>query len=630
MSDLAAAHPFLANLKASHDPRFNDLEKKLQAWHLANPDFLGRLRAWFHNFGTEQDQALALRLLLAMDYYHEARLEETLRLHLDALKREEIYLSGDKRNALVVLPGNRVDSAYRHGWLISKIEGLPGKSFHSLDTLTTELIANDYLVLINDTHGSGNQFMREVWGKLKIKGVSADKVVVLGIAIAQQAHDEFAKAGFLVIPKDVANSADTQFNHADFKRLRAMGEKVSPNSPLGYGDTALLVAYHFQCPNNTLPLIWKKGTDDYPWKPLFEYREKTYSASNKTASDKPPSENLRATSTEPQVITLAAPDPVLLEEPQVSETPDPELLNTARRLIAAKLEESEAAAERLAERFGVESELPESRREAIAAKVLEEPLDKLFDIALDEQQYFLNKKGDTKAANIIADLVHAILPAKYLPTEIATARANKCGQTCGLIQLLASHKTIAEIIMAGADRRPTLYPLDGEERFPGGIALVAHAQGNLETGRDPRGEQFKKHVTEELLGKFESRFGDDWQEFTGTKFPISHAGLNEYLSGENKDRFIKKVNTIIENNAKQLARRLGYQGGEFTYYFLVSTPQDLSREELDLQNAVLQQLKEQFRGIAFLRLAPRGDGNKDELDPYYNLRFLLNPTLAPR
>jgi hypothetical protein len=275
VSNLATTHPFLVYLKATHDPRFDELDKKLQAWHLANPDFLGRLRAWFHNFGTEQDQVLALRLLLAMDYHHEAHLEDSFKLHLDALKRQEIYLSGDKKNALVVLPCNPVDSAYRHGWLISKIEGLPGKSFHSLDKLTPELIGDNHLVFINDTHGAGNQFMREIWGKLEAQGVSPGKVVVLGIAIAQQAHDEFAKAGFVVTPKEIAKSAYTEFSYADFERLRAMGEKLSPGSPLGYGDTALLVAYHFQCPNNT----------------LLEYREKTYPASNKPTPLNPPADN---------------------------------------------------------------------------------------------------------------------------------------------------------------------------------------------------------------------------------------------------------------------------------------------------------------------------------------------------
>jgi hypothetical protein len=62
---------------------------------------------------------------------------------------------------------------------------------------------------------------------------------------------------------------------------------------MGYGGAALLTAYYFQCPNNTLPIIWADGennrTNDhaYKWSPLFPYLpKKPISARNRERTPK--------------------------------------------------------------------------------------------------------------------------------------------------------------------------------------------------------------------------------------------------------------------------------------------------------------------------------------------------------
>ncbi|URK88554.1 hypothetical protein LP421_15960 [Rhizobium sp. RCAM05350] len=86
--------------------------------------------------------------------------------------------------------------------------------------------------------------------------------------------------GVIIPNASPSKSADLILSGEEWERVKRLGSQVYPKYPVGFGDAALLVAYHFQCPNNTLPLIWADGENNktggscYPWKPLFPYRPK--------------------------------------------------------------------------------------------------------------------------------------------------------------------------------------------------------------------------------------------------------------------------------------------------------------------------------------------------------------------
>jgi hypothetical protein len=48
------------------------------------------------------------------------------------------------------------------------------------------------------------------------------------------------------------------------------GSKLIPSSPLGYGHCELLIGFHHNIPDNTLPIIWYDYPDVQPWKPIFK------------------------------------------------------------------------------------------------------------------------------------------------------------------------------------------------------------------------------------------------------------------------------------------------------------------------------------------------------------------------
>ena len=49
-----------------------------------------------------------------------------------------------------------------------------------------------------------------------------------------------------------------------------LGSKVAKNHPLGYKDNGLLIVFHTNCPNNTLPILHARGKGANKWTPLFE------------------------------------------------------------------------------------------------------------------------------------------------------------------------------------------------------------------------------------------------------------------------------------------------------------------------------------------------------------------------
>ena len=44
-----------------------------------------------------------------------------------------------------------------------------------------------------------------------------------------------------------------------------LGEKHA----LGFEDSQLLLGFHHNIPDNTLPIMWFDGPDRVPWKPIF-------------------------------------------------------------------------------------------------------------------------------------------------------------------------------------------------------------------------------------------------------------------------------------------------------------------------------------------------------------------------
>jgi tetratricopeptide (TPR) repeat protein len=279
MKRFAFKDPFLRSLSAE---RSSALRQLLSGWELWRPTFLNTLDRWFGNFRPD-DKELAFKLLAGIDYYSPARFEAAVsglcRRVFDRLKEEGFECIP----ILLVTPPGGGDSAHSHAYLIRKAWGLPVEQVCTADQLKAFAVSETALVLFNDTHGSGKQFLREVWTFVGRLSPRPRAIFVAAIAVAQEALDRFRAElpyDVHIIPGEPARNAHEFFTADEFERLFELGREVYPAHPDGYGGTALMIAYHFQCPNNSLPLIWADGRNNaaegvaLSWSPLFTYRPK--------------------------------------------------------------------------------------------------------------------------------------------------------------------------------------------------------------------------------------------------------------------------------------------------------------------------------------------------------------------
>ncbi len=51
---------------------------------------------------------------------------------------------------------------------------------------------------------------------------------------------------------------------------RRYGDRLDSTAPLGFGDCQLLLGFHYNTPNNTLPIIWFDEPGGPPWTPIFK------------------------------------------------------------------------------------------------------------------------------------------------------------------------------------------------------------------------------------------------------------------------------------------------------------------------------------------------------------------------
>lgn len=63
---------------------------------------------------------------------------------------------------------------------------------------------------------------------------------------------------------------------AALEMCRKYGGLIHPSAPLGYRDGQLLLGFHHNIPDNTLPIFWCEGSQQRGWRPIFRRYEKIY------------------------------------------------------------------------------------------------------------------------------------------------------------------------------------------------------------------------------------------------------------------------------------------------------------------------------------------------------------------
>jgi hypothetical protein len=265
-----------------------ELEMRQSQWGIAPDDFYPRVETWFANF-ADKDKPLAFKILLNIDYYSDSHFKQRIADLWLPIKRFLFETGSSVDDILLVLPDEQADSADRHAYDVIKTCSLTQLQVVRVSKLEELADSGKILVFFNDTHGTGNQIVREMFRNISRHEFKA--IFVLAATIARKALQRFKHEwdDVQVIPDCATPSAYERFTASELRRIRELGTNVYPSHPLGYGEAALLSAYYFQCPNNTLPLIWADGSNNavggavYPWAPLFPYVPKKKTVSQVTA-----------------------------------------------------------------------------------------------------------------------------------------------------------------------------------------------------------------------------------------------------------------------------------------------------------------------------------------------------------
>jgi len=182
-------------------------------------------------------------------------------------------------------------------------QGLPQEKFINVYNKDFNFPTNKVIVYIDDVIGSGREFL-ENWNKFKKEMTSTNKAKFehflssnefinlplfttlegkKNVEVNSEFKVIYLKHNLLIekyMPLELKSKIFTKEQIPIVKRiLQNYGESLYPKGPLGYGGYGLLLAFFYNTPNNTLPVIWQKSPSEFcdwtrKWVPIFPRKER--------------------------------------------------------------------------------------------------------------------------------------------------------------------------------------------------------------------------------------------------------------------------------------------------------------------------------------------------------------------
>ncbi len=262
------------------------------------------VRAWLEQFEYNTEQKLMFNLLENIRFYDLAKIKEAFRsLHssvqADIAQRGGIR-SADRRESrsdiLLSSFGSLVQSGSSYARIYANENRISVGNALLLDQISDVLQKEESdtkaIVFVDDIIASGNSAVdflntlnRQCGDLLKKKKVKIFIAMICGLQIGiKKLEDKIKKVPFeaevivsdLLTEKDQCFSSTSEVFSSSDERDKAKeivqehGELLQKKQPFGYKDSQLLVAFHDNCPNNTLPIIWCESTKKKHWIPLFK------------------------------------------------------------------------------------------------------------------------------------------------------------------------------------------------------------------------------------------------------------------------------------------------------------------------------------------------------------------------
>ena len=259
------------------------------------------VREWLEQFGENTKQRLVLRILQNIKYYDDFIINQKVEqlgreIKKDISKRNLERFVGQgkrKRDDILVSYHDKIGkSGASYAKKFADILEIYFEYVVEKDKITNVISLNKAIksiVFIDDFVGTGNsvcEYFEELSREYPDLFEKNDTQIYLGIIVGfssakEKIEKHFADLGInvKVIFIDILGSSDMCFssdsaiyqNITDREKAKSVcygiGRKLEENCPLGFGDCQATVVFSDTCPNNSLPILWKKSKE---WKPLFE------------------------------------------------------------------------------------------------------------------------------------------------------------------------------------------------------------------------------------------------------------------------------------------------------------------------------------------------------------------------
>jgi hypothetical protein len=266
----------------SHNQRFQEIEEVVAAWPIEKS--FDHVLKWLMQFDTE-DIDLGVRILKHLNVVGYEDLNTSLSIAYSKLER--VAIDKDSRissqNTLFAGIGDGAKSGAMIGYNFRIANELPEDNFLTDDSLVhleSGLIEN--IVLVDDVIGTGDQATREIKALTeKVTPFGVKNIFLLtavgmtdgikSIIAETKAH---VFSAFEYTDLDTATNLDSAFYdgipHEQRSKLRDRLDyygRVSSKQGLGYGGIGALIAFYYNTPNISLPVIWGSRNS---WIPLFK------------------------------------------------------------------------------------------------------------------------------------------------------------------------------------------------------------------------------------------------------------------------------------------------------------------------------------------------------------------------
>jgi hypothetical protein len=256
------------------------------------------VRDWLSQFEGNREQRLMFHLLKGLRCYSEPQIREKMTIIHRRVRSSLVHQVSEgervRKDLLLSSFGKPSKSASSYARLYAQENHVSSQNVAEFAQIRQCLSSDENLkglVFVDDIIASGqtaieclNRLEQECGDVLARRQIRVFIGSICAFSVGVDALEQRSRTLAFKVevePCDLLTESDRCFSESstaftsatDREKAREIaltyGKKLVKNAPLGYKDGQLLVVFPDNCPNNSLPILWKTGVPSFSWTPLF-------------------------------------------------------------------------------------------------------------------------------------------------------------------------------------------------------------------------------------------------------------------------------------------------------------------------------------------------------------------------